>query len=75
MKTKIALEDAFYALAEASGEPSVIICDRGTMDTAGEMRREKRGRREKRREERKRGRNRDSVKGQAKAKLTVRICC
>lgn len=35
MKTKIALEDSFYALAEASGEPSVIICDRGTMDTAG----------------------------------------
>jgi hypothetical protein len=33
MKTKMALEDAFYAIAEASGEPSVIICDRGTMDT------------------------------------------
>jgi len=34
MKTKMALEDAFYGIAEASGEPSVIICDRGTMDTA-----------------------------------------
>eukprot|EP01116_Phalansterium_solitarium_P011777 TRINITY_DN27559_c0_g1_i1.p1 TRINITY_DN27559_c0_g1~~TRINITY_DN27559_c0_g1_i1.p1 ORF type:complete len:545 (-),score=176.15 TRINITY_DN27559_c0_g1_i1:249-1712(-) len=33
MKTKMALEDAFYGIAEASGEPSVIICDRGTMDT------------------------------------------
>eukprot|EP01114_Cavostelium_apophysatum_P022054 TRINITY_DN7854_c0_g1_i1.p2 TRINITY_DN7854_c0_g1~~TRINITY_DN7854_c0_g1_i1.p2 ORF type:complete len:499 (-),score=97.37 TRINITY_DN7854_c0_g1_i1:1555-3051(-) len=34
MKTKMALEDAFYSLAEATNEPSVIICDRGTMDTA-----------------------------------------
>jgi len=34
MKTKMALENAFYSLAEASHEPSVIICDRGTMDTA-----------------------------------------
>lgn len=28
MKTKMALEDAFYQLAESTGEPSVIICDR-----------------------------------------------
>jgi len=34
MNTKIALEDSFYAIAKASGEPCVIICDRGTMDTA-----------------------------------------
>lgn len=34
MKTKMALENAFHAIAEASKEPSVIICDRGTMDTA-----------------------------------------
>lgn len=34
MKTKMALEDAFHSIAEASGEPSVIICDRGTMDTS-----------------------------------------
>jgi len=34
MKTKMALEDAFFAIASASGEPAVIICDRGTMDTA-----------------------------------------
>lgn len=33
MGTKIALEDAFYAIAKASGEPCVILCDRGTMDT------------------------------------------
>lgn len=34
LKTKIALEDAFMALARASNKPCVIICDRGTMDTA-----------------------------------------
>lgn len=46
MKTKMALEDSFYAIASASGtsrlalelkiigEPCVLICDRGTMDTA-----------------------------------------
>lgn len=37
VKTKIALEDTFYALAKSSGRPSVIICDRGTMDTAAYM--------------------------------------
>lgn len=37
VKTKIALEDTFHALAKASGRPSVIICDRGTMDTAAYM--------------------------------------
>ncbi|PRP73167.1 hypothetical protein PROFUN_03481 [Planoprotostelium fungivorum] len=34
MRTKIALEDAFYAIAKATNEPCVILCDRGTMDTA-----------------------------------------
>jgi hypothetical protein len=37
VKTKIALEDSFYSLAKSSGRPSVIICDRGTMDTAAYM--------------------------------------
>eukprot|EP01117_Protostelium_nocturnum_P003664 TRINITY_DN1494_c0_g1_i2.p1 TRINITY_DN1494_c0_g1~~TRINITY_DN1494_c0_g1_i2.p1 ORF type:complete len:459 (-),score=95.58 TRINITY_DN1494_c0_g1_i2:442-1818(-) len=40
MKTKMALEDAFFSIAQASGEPSVIICDRGTMDTAAYLPRE-----------------------------------
>ena len=34
VKTKIALEDAFFAVAKASKVPSIIICDRGTMDTS-----------------------------------------
>jgi len=34
MKTKMALEDAFFAIAQATGEPSIILCDRGTMDTS-----------------------------------------
>lgn len=37
VKTKIALEDTFHALAKVSGRPSVLICDRGTMDTAAYM--------------------------------------
>ena len=35
MKTQIALEDTFKTLAENSGMPAVIICDRGLMDTRG----------------------------------------
>lgn len=34
LKTKIELENAFMALAKASNKPCVILCDRGTMDTA-----------------------------------------
>jgi len=34
VRTKIALEDAFFAVAKASKVPSIIICDRGTMDTS-----------------------------------------
>eukprot|EP01091_Cochliopodium_minus_P009398 TRINITY_DN2309_c0_g1_i1.p1 TRINITY_DN2309_c0_g1~~TRINITY_DN2309_c0_g1_i1.p1 ORF type:complete len:475 (+),score=126.73 TRINITY_DN2309_c0_g1_i1:166-1425(+) len=34
IKTQIALEDAFTSLAKTSGKPSVVICDRGTMDSA-----------------------------------------
>jgi len=37
VKTKIALEDIFYQIAKASNHPSVIICDRGTMDTRAYM--------------------------------------
>ena len=33
----MALEDLFYNLAEAGSQPCVIICDRGTMDTAAYM--------------------------------------
>jgi CYTH domain-containing protein/thymidylate kinase len=40
VRTKIALEDAFYAIAKASKQPSVIICDRGTMDTSAYLPRE-----------------------------------
>eukprot|EP00758_Cryptobia_borreli_P016553 Tbor_TRINITY_DN6119_c0_g1::TRINITY_DN6119_c0_g1_i8::g.22409::m.22409 len=32
LRTQIALEDQFYAIAEASGKPSIIVSDRGTMD-------------------------------------------
>ena len=31
----MALEDSFRRLAENSGRPAVIICDRGLMDTKG----------------------------------------
>jgi len=37
IKTKMALEDLYYNLAAASSQPCVIICDRGTMDTAAYM--------------------------------------
>lgn len=37
IKTKIALEDHFYNIAKAGDQPCVIICDRGTMDTAAYM--------------------------------------
>ena len=33
IKTQIALEDAFMNLAKMSKKPTVIICDRGTMDS------------------------------------------
>ncbi|EPY27816.1 hypothetical protein STCU_05522, partial [Strigomonas culicis] len=32
LRTQLALEDQFYALAVASGKPTVIVSDRGTMD-------------------------------------------
>jgi hypothetical protein len=35
MKTQIALEDVMINLAKNSGQPSVIIMDRGLMDSAG----------------------------------------
>lgn len=37
VKTKIALEDIFYAIAKSGTQPAVIICDRGTMDTRAYM--------------------------------------
>ncbi len=32
IQMQIALEDAFLAIAKSTGAPSVVICDRGTMD-------------------------------------------
>lgn len=37
LRTKIALEDTFTALARASKRRSVVLCDRGTMDTRAYM--------------------------------------
>lgn len=37
LRTKIALEDTFTALAVASQRKSVVLCDRGTMDTRAYM--------------------------------------
>jgi predicted ATPase len=37
LRTKIALEDTFTALAKASKRRSVVLCDRGTMDTRAYM--------------------------------------
>jgi thymidylate kinase len=37
LKTKIALEDVFYEIAKSSSHPSVVICDRGTMDSRAYM--------------------------------------
>ena len=34
IKTQLSMEDAFVAIAESTGVPSVVICDRGTMDVA-----------------------------------------
>ena len=33
LTAQIAFEDSFRAIAEASGKPTVILCDRGAMDT------------------------------------------
>eukprot|EP01087_Luapelamoeba_hula_P016633 TRINITY_DN5129_c0_g3_i3.p1 TRINITY_DN5129_c0_g3~~TRINITY_DN5129_c0_g3_i3.p1 ORF type:complete len:624 (-),score=115.37 TRINITY_DN5129_c0_g3_i3:68-1939(-) len=33
IRTQMALEDAFMQLARVSGKPSVVICDRGTVDS------------------------------------------
>jgi hypothetical protein len=33
LTAQIALEDSFRAIAEQSGKPTVILCDRGAMDT------------------------------------------
>ena len=32
-----ALEDAFYGLAKSTGEPAVLLCDRGAMDGSAYM--------------------------------------
>lgn len=32
LKTQMHLEDTFYSLAEGTSKPSVLLCDRGTMD-------------------------------------------
>uniref|UniRef100_A0A6B2L5P0 NadR/Ttd14 AAA domain-containing protein n=1 Tax=Arcella intermedia TaxID=1963864 RepID=A0A6B2L5P0_9EUKA len=40
IKTMMVLEDAFYNIASSTGQPSVIISDRGTMDPAAYMSRD-----------------------------------
>lgn len=37
LKAQISLEDSFYKIAESTGEPSLILCDRGVMDGRGYM--------------------------------------
>ena len=32
LRTQIALEDQFFSIAQATGKPALIVCDRGTMD-------------------------------------------
>jgi hypothetical protein len=32
MQTQMNLEDSFAAIAQASGKPTVLLCDRGVMD-------------------------------------------
>lgn len=32
LKTQIALEDAFFAIAKATKQPALVVCDRGVMD-------------------------------------------
>ena len=33
LKAQLAFEDAFRAIAESSGQPTVLLCDRGALDT------------------------------------------
>eukprot|EP00188_Purpureofilum_apyrenoidigerum_P002378 Plantae.Rhodophyta-Purpureofilum_apyrenoidigerum.ctg24738.p1 GENE.Plantae.Rhodophyta-Purpureofilum_apyrenoidigerum.ctg24738~~Plantae.Rhodophyta-Purpureofilum_apyrenoidigerum.ctg24738.p1 ORF type:complete len:435 (+),score=67.31 Plantae.Rhodophyta-Purpureofilum_apyrenoidigerum.ctg24738:98-1402(+) len=40
LRTQIALEDSFTALARMCGQPSIILCDRGVMDGSAYMSRE-----------------------------------
>ncbi|TMW68424.1 hypothetical protein Poli38472_005892 [Pythium oligandrum] len=37
MKLQMTMEDSFYSLAQDSGKPCVLLCDRGTMDGAAYM--------------------------------------
>ncbi|DAZ93558.1 TPA: hypothetical protein N0F65_006546 [Lagenidium giganteum] len=37
LKLQMSLEDSFYSLAQDSGKPCVILCDRGTMDGSAYM--------------------------------------
>ena len=30
----MAMEDVFYAIARTTGQPTILLCDRGTMDVA-----------------------------------------
>lgn len=32
LKTQVALEDAFFAVAKATKQPAIVVCDRGVMD-------------------------------------------
>jgi hypothetical protein len=37
LKLQMSLEDSFYSLAQDSGKPCVILCDRGAMDGSAYM--------------------------------------
>lgn len=37
LKLQMSLEDSFYSLAQDSGKPCVILCDRGVMDGSAYM--------------------------------------
>lgn len=41
LKFQLAMEDCMIRIAEATGKPALLVCDRGTMDTAAYMDRQK----------------------------------
>lgn len=41
LKFQMVMEDCMTRIAEATGKPALLVCDRGTMDTAAYMDREK----------------------------------
>lgn len=41
LKFQLVMEDCMTRIAEATGKPALLVCDRGTMDTAAYMERDK----------------------------------